>query len=138
MPAMGRRPRTRRAERRRPVIRARPIRDCQALAAIVLALALAPVDAVAQTTPGTTSADPAATGEDGLPTLRRSTAPTAPTPGGASAGAATAGDTLDGGSSGGAGQSAFATPARAGAGRTRGATSGINNRAPSNLLRQRA
>lgn len=123
-------------------MRARPIRDCQAAAAIVLAVALVPADVLAQaaTADAPTNANSAASAssDNALPTLRAGTAPTPPTPGGASAGAASAGESLDGGSSGGAGRSAFARPARPGAGRTGGATSGINNRAPSNLLRQRA
>lgn len=117
-------------------MRARPIRKRQAIAVLALALAAVPFDAVSQTT----NTEPSAStpGDDGLPSLRRSITPTPSTPGTTSTGDASGGGALDGGSSGGAGRSAFAPPARIGAGRTGGATSGINNRALSNLLRQRA
>ena len=114
----------------------RPIRDCQAVAVLAFALVALPLDTLAQTTNTEPPASP--TGDDGLLSLRRTTAPTPSTPGSNTNGDASGGGTLDGGSSGGAGRSAFATPARAGAGRTGGVTSGINNRAPSNFLRQRA
>ncbi|WP_375409278.1 outer membrane beta-barrel protein [uncultured Methylobacterium sp.] len=114
----------------------RPIRDCQAVAVLAFALVALPLDTLAQTTNTEPPASP--TGDDGLLSLRRTTAPTPSTPGSNTNGDASGGGTLDGGSSGGAGRSAFATPARSGAGRTGGVTSGINNRAPSNFLRQRA
>lgn len=112
----------------------RPFPGCQAVAVLAFALAALPLDVLAQTTNFEPSAS--TTGEDGLLNLRRSTAP--PTPGSNTTGDASGGGALDGGSSGNAGRSAFATPAMTGAGRTGGVTSGVNNRAPSNFLRQRA
>ncbi|KQP61025.1 hypothetical protein ASG40_17455 [Methylobacterium sp. Leaf399] len=112
-------------------MRATPIRNGQAVAALAFALALAPSQAVAQAIP-----DPSAqTGTDGL---RGIATPAAATPGNAATGDASGGGGLDGGSSARAGASAFTGATRAGTGRIGGASSGINNRAPANLLRQRA
>lgn len=121
-------------------MRVRPTRLHQTTAALALAFAAWPLAVSAQTiSPATTDpASPSAPGEDGLPTLRRSITPGPAASGNGASGDATGGGALDGGSSGASGQSAFAARARPATGRTGGATSGINNRAPSNILRQRA
>lgn len=114
------------------------------LGALALAAAGLPAgrEAAAQTPPtartppiGTDATPDATTGEDGLPTLRRSQAPVG--------GNDTAGNSASGDDPGGATRtrpnlSGLGARTGSGGARTAGVTSGANNRAPTNLLRQRA
>lgn len=101
---------------------------------LALALAAQPHAVCAQVT--ATEPTASSTGEDGLPSLRGNPLPATPSFGTVT-GDASGGTAFDGGSSGGAGRSAYVPLPRA-AGRTGGFTSGTNNRLPSNLLRQRS
>ena len=120
-------------------MRARPIAGWRSLSLGALGLAVVAWPAAAQTpaTPATPAAEnadttPSATGpQEGLPTLRRTLPPLgtgiAGTASGTEAGGRTPNPT-----------DALGLRSGAGGARTSGATSGANNRAPTNLLRQRA